>query len=227
MPIQINRLIRAAVEWWTKPISQVFTACPLRLEGETQERSPVAPLRLREMFVGCSSHPLSMMINRIRLLKSSISIICSLWSIHHSFSSFFSNLIYFSFWNCANTLVWRVNTTYLLRWACNCLKKPSMNFAPKTSFQGVSEFNQCPPETSPELEQWGANWWQVSDGQRGQCSLVAGSATAEVTWKSKVFFFFGIFFPSLPGTFLKHDQKTLWTLLNTAFAGGMRQHTWL
>lgn len=37
MRIQINRLIRAAVEWWTKPISWVSTACPLRLKRDTEK----------------------------------------------------------------------------------------------------------------------------------------------------------------------------------------------
>lgn len=37
MHFQINSLIRAAVEWWTKPISCVSTASPLRLQRNTEK----------------------------------------------------------------------------------------------------------------------------------------------------------------------------------------------
>lgn len=60
MHIQINRLIGAAVEWWTKPISRVSTACPPRVEEKHrkghQSQGHCAPM---ELLVGGSSHPLS------------------------------------------------------------------------------------------------------------------------------------------------------------------------
>lgn len=80
----------------------------------------------------------------------------------------------------------------------------------------VNEFNPPTSETIPETEQWGANWWQVSDGQRRQCSPVKGYAMTGVTVR-QVF---------CPRTCQKTDQKTLWTLLSAAFTGGIRQHTW-